>query len=113
MEIAERREPRRRSMIAFEWTTRDDALRFRTIDNLPRFTDSFSGGQFLAKQVSKFAAAPNSLHKDWLEGEGTADFGFWSSDFGFQICKFVGRFCETPFILPSDTDVLQDECEFS
>ena len=98
---------------AFEWTTPDDALRFRTIDNFPRLTDSFAGWQFLAEEVCKSAAAPNSLHEDWLEGEGTADFGFWISDFGFQVCKFVGRFCETPFILASDTDALQDECEFS
>ena len=87
---------------AFERTVSDDALCFGAIDNFPRFADALVRWQVLAEQLRQLSPAPNSLHEDWLKGEGTADFGFRVSDFGFQISKFVGRFCETPFILASD-----------
>jgi hypothetical protein len=32
---------------------------------------------------------------------------------GFQIFKFVGRFCETPSILAFDPDSLQTKCDAS
>jgi len=88
---------------AFEWPARDDALCFGAINNFPRLADGRIRREVLAEQRRKLSPAPHSFHEDWLEGEGTDDFRFRISDFGFQICKFVGRFCETPFILASDT----------
>jgi len=98
---------------SFERAARDDALCFGTINDFPRLANALVRWQVLAEQARQFSPAPDSFHEDWLKGEGTTDFGFRVSGFGFQICKFVGRFCETPFILASDTDALQDECEFS
>ena len=96
---------------AFERPARDDALCFGTINNFPRLADCRIRREFFSKFRFKPSPTPDSLNEDWLEGEGTADFGFRISDFGFQTCKFVGRFCETPFILASDTNALQDECD--
>jgi hypothetical protein len=88
---------------AFERPARDDTLCFGTVNDFPRLTNSHIRRDFFSKSRFKPSTTPNSLHEDWLEGEGTDDFGFRISDFGFQISKFVGRFCETPFILASDT----------
>ena len=98
-------------ILAFKRSARDDALCFGSIDNFPRFANLLAARKFFPKCVFEPTAAPDSFHEDWFKGEGTADFGFRISDFGFQIGKFVGRFCETPFILAPDTDALQDECD--
>src|SRR6266496_1230278 len=98
---------------AFERPARDDALCFGTINNFPRLANAFVRWQVLAEQLRQLSRPPDSFHEDWLKGEGTADFGFRIWGFGFQICKFVGRFCETPFILASDTDALQSKCATS
>ncbi len=97
--------------LAFKRPARDDALRFRTINNFPRLTHLLVRWQVLAEQLRQFSPAPDALHEDWLKGEGTDVFRFRISDFRFQIGKFVGRFCETPFILAPDTYALQDECD--
>src|SRR4029077_16281471 len=89
--------------LAFERTAHDDTLCFGTVNDFPRFADALVRWQVLVEQFRQLSPAPNSLHEDWLKGEGTNDFGFRISDFGFQISKFVGRFGETPFILASDT----------
>src|SRR6266566_6205326 len=97
--------------LAFKRPARDDALHFRTINDFPRLANSRIWREPFSKFRLKPSPAPDSLHEDWFKGEGTADFGFRISDFGFQIGKFVGRFCETPFILAPDTYALQDECD--
>src|ERR1700746_1072953 len=87
----------------FERTAPDEALCFQTINDFPRFADALVRWQVLAEQLRQLSPAPNSLHEDWVKGERANDFGFRISEFGFQISKFVGCFCETPFILASDT----------
>src|SRR5207245_376247 len=96
-------------ILALERPGRDDALRFGTINDFPRLAKSRNRREFFSKFRFKPSPAPDSLHEDWLKREGTADFGFRISDFGFQTCKFVGRFCETPSILAPDTDALQSK----
>src|SRR6266496_661700 len=98
---------------AFERPARDDALCFGTINNFPRLANALVRWQVLAEQARQLSPAPDSLHEDWLKGEGRFDFGVQIADCRFQICKFVGRFCETPFILASDTDALQSKCATS
>jgi hypothetical protein len=99
--------------LAFEGPARDDTLCFETVNDFPRLTNLRTRREFFSKLRFKPPPAPDSLHENWLKGEGRFDFGVQIADGRFQICKFVGRFGETPFILTSDTDALQDECEFS
>jgi len=67
------------------------------------------GRQPLAELGFEPAASPDSFHENRLESEGSprwtglycglpAAAGELIADCGFQIGKFVGRFCETPFI---------------
>src|SRR5260370_24098895 len=56
---------------AFERTIGHNTLRFGSIDNFPRLTDSFVGWHILAEEFREFAAAPNSLHENGIEGEGS------------------------------------------
>src|SRR5437763_14216079 len=98
---------------AFKRPARDDALCFGTINNFPRLADALVRGQLFPKSRLKPSRAPDSLHKDWLKGEGTDDLGFRASDFGFQIGIFVGRFYETPFIFAPDTDAYKKNAIFS
>ena len=58
---------------AAQRTVCDDALRFRAIHDLPRFTDAFVCRKIFSKQLSQFAAAPNPLLEDWFEGEGDGE----------------------------------------
>src|ERR1051326_2666073 len=94
---------------AFKWPARDDTLCVGAINNFPRLANWRIRRQFFSKSRFKPSPTPNSLHEDWLEGEGTDDFGLRRSDFGFQTSKFVGRFCETPFILASDIMMSSEE----
>jgi len=96
-------------ILALERPARDDALCFGTINDFPRLAKSRTRREFFFKSRFKASPAPDSLYEDWLKGEGAADFGFRISGFGFQTCKFVGRFCETPSILAPDTDALQSK----
>jgi hypothetical protein len=52
----------------FEWTVAHNTLSFGSIDNFPRLADLFVRRQFFPKQLSEFAAAPNALLEDRLEG---------------------------------------------
>src|SRR6267378_3240223 len=54
-------------------TVCDDALRFRSIHDLPRFADAFACRKIFSKQLRKFATAPNPLLEDWFEGEGAGE----------------------------------------
>jgi len=47
----------------------DNALRFGTVDNFPRLTNSAMRRQIFAERGLKPAAAPDSLHEDWRKGE--------------------------------------------
>src|SRR5262249_12560389 len=53
-----------------------DALRFGTIDNFPRFTDTLLRWKLFAKFRFWPSPAPDSLHKNWLKGEGVHEV-FW------------------------------------
>src|SRR5260370_37443262 len=55
---------------AFERTIGNNTLRFRSIDNFPRLTDSFVRWHILAEELREFAAAPNSFHENGLEDQG-------------------------------------------
>src|ERR1700687_3462157 len=57
---------------AFERTIGNNTLRFRSIDNFPRLTDSFVEWHILAEEFREFAAAPYSLPENGLEGEGSS-----------------------------------------
>jgi hypothetical protein len=95
---------------ALQRSVGDNALSFWTVYDFPRLANALVRWQVLAEQARQLSPAPDSFHEDWLKGEGRFDFGVQISGFGFQICKFVGRFCETPFILASDTDAPQSKC---
>ena len=62
-----------------------DALRFGTIDNFPRFSDTLLRRKLFVKFGFEAPPAPHSLDENRLEGKGTTDFGFRVSDFGFQL----------------------------
>src|SRR6476661_2116678 len=51
-----------------------DALRFGTIDNFPRFTDTFLWQKLFVKFGFEAAPSPHSLDENRLEGEGNSDF---------------------------------------
>ena len=59
---------------AFERAARDDTLRFGTIHQLPRFTDADTWRKLLAEFRFEPAPAPDSLHENRVEGEGSRDF---------------------------------------
>src|SRR2546422_645827 len=52
---------------AFEWSVCDDALRFQSIDNLPRFADVNVWRQFFTELGFEPASAPHPLHENRLE----------------------------------------------
>jgi hypothetical protein len=65
--------------------------------------------QLFAELRYNTPAAPHAFHENGLEGEGSpnrtglscrlsAAAGRLIAECGFQIGKFVGSFCETPFI---------------
>jgi hypothetical protein len=60
---------------AFELSVAHNALRFRAIDDFPRFADALIARQFLAERGFKPAAAPYSFHENGLEGEGSSSRG--------------------------------------
>jgi hypothetical protein len=51
-----------------------DALRFGTIDNFPRFTDTLLWWQLFVKFGFEASPAPHPLDENRLEGEGSSDF---------------------------------------
>ena len=51
-----------------------DALRFGTIDNFPRFTDTLLRWKLFVKIGFEAPPAPHSLDENRLEGEGSSDF---------------------------------------
>jgi hypothetical protein len=51
-----------------------DALRFGTIDNFPRFTDTLLRRKLFVKFGFEAPPAPHSLDENRLEGEGSSDF---------------------------------------
>src|SRR4029077_18439098 len=55
-------------------TAGHDALRFGTIDNFPRFTDTLLWRKLFVKFGFKAPSAPHSLDENRLEGEGISGF---------------------------------------
>src|SRR6266404_4103868 len=55
---------------------RDNALRLRSINDFPRFADACIRRQFFPEFGFEPAAAPNSFHEDWFEGEGRCHGGW-------------------------------------
>ena len=51
-----------------------DALRFGTIDNFPRFTDTLLRRKLFVKFGFETPPAPHSLDENRFEGEGSSDF---------------------------------------
>jgi hypothetical protein len=45
----------------------DNTLSFLAIDDLPKFTDRYASGQYLARQILESASTPNSLHAERLK----------------------------------------------
>jgi hypothetical protein len=58
---------------AFQQPIRHDALRFGPIDDFPRFTDASVCRQIFSELGLEAAAAPNSLHENGLEGDGSGE----------------------------------------
>src|SRR5713101_9523204 len=56
-------------------TVAHNALRFRAVDNLPRFADAHSWGQTFAELHLESSAAPDSLHEKRLENDGLCEIG--------------------------------------
>jgi hypothetical protein len=54
---------------SMERASPDNALRFRTVDNFPRLTNSPMVGQIFAERGLKPTAAPDSLHEYRVECE--------------------------------------------
>jgi len=54
--------------------TGHDALRFGTIDNFPRFTDTLLRRKLFVKFGFEAPTAPHSLDENRLEGQGSSDF---------------------------------------
>ena len=50
--------------LPFERSAGDDALRLRTIDNLPRLTDAFASGKVFFEKLGQFAPTPDSFLKN-------------------------------------------------
>jgi len=51
-----------------------DALRFGTIDNFPRFTDTLPRRKLFVKFGFEAPPAPHSLDENRFEGEGSSNF---------------------------------------
>ena len=58
----------------FQWSVRDHALRFRSIDNFPRLADPIVGRQFFAKELREFAAEAGFRQIEGSTHTGTARF---------------------------------------
>src|SRR5260370_22070650 len=61
--------------LAFQRSVAHDALCFRSIDNFPRLADPLVCRQIFPEEVRELTAAPNALHENGLEGEGTGAAG--------------------------------------
>jgi hypothetical protein len=88
-------------------------LCFSAIDNFPRLTNVDVGREVFTELGFKAPATPHPLDENRLEGKRTVNGKFLIAACGFQISKFVGRFCETPSIFASDTDAAQRQCAAS
>src|SRR5438132_11878554 len=84
--------------LAFQRSVAHDALCFRSIDNFPRLADPLVCRQIFPEEVRELTAAPNALHENGLESEGTGAAGRPVHVIAGQVrCRrplaIAGRYC--------------------
>ena len=67
---------------AAQRSLRDDALRFRAVDQFPRLADRLRTGQGASEAGGEGPAAPDAFLVKWGKGDGThgtdGTYGFWA-----------------------------------
>src|SRR5258708_39399111 len=86
--------------LAFQRSVAHDALCFRSIDNFPRLADPLVCWQIFPEEVRELTAAPNALHENGLEGEGTGAAGprvhvIAAKGKGGRPLTIAGRYCRS------------------
>src|SRR5207237_6542218 len=92
--------------LAFQRSVAHNALCFRSIDNFPRLADLLVCRQIFPEEVRELTAAPNALHENGLESEGTGAAGRRAHVIAAKVkcgrpLTIAGRYCRNVSYRPS------------